>query len=485
MTEAGRLFLKVFPSVVLPMFLAVVDQTIVAAALPAIATTLGSIERVSWVVIAYLVATTIAAPVYGQLRDVAGSRRMMLVALTVFMAASVLCTLATSVEMLAVARILQGLGGGGLMTLSQALIGETIPPRERARYQGYLAAVMVTSSTFGPVAGGYMTEHFGWRSVFVVNVPLGVLAFVMALRLETKATENKAWRFDWSGLVLFVLFIAPLLLALSQLQRLNATTAWLSGGMLAVAAVSLVLLLRRERAAEHPLIPVKLLAQPVIWRCDALGACHGAMLVSLVTFLPLYFRVVRGLSASETGVFLLPLVIAIGLGSMITGRLVSHTGRTMVFPSVGLVFVTLGILIFGLWGHALSTQSLLWLLFGTGLFMGTVMGVVNVTVQRAAGTALGAAAASVQLSRSVGAAIGTALVGLVLFASISLMDPSATSLFATIVERGPTVIDALEPARQAIVRTEISSAFNTAFTAIAAFSLAGLALAWSIPARHI
>ena len=174
--STNRLFLTVFPSIMLPMFLAVVDQTIVATALPAIAATLGGVERLSWVVVAYLVAGTIAAPVYGQLRDVYGGKRMMFVALAIFLVASLLCAVSTSIEMLSAARLLQGLGGGGLMTLSQALIGETIPPRERARYQGYLAGVMVTSSTFGPVVGGLLTHSFGWRSVFLINVPLTLLA---------------------------------------------------------------------------------------------------------------------------------------------------------------------------------------------------------------------------------------------------------------------------------------------------------------------
>ena len=164
MSEAGpsgktvpgqrSLFLSVFPSIMLPMFLAVIDQTIVATALPAIAASLGGVERVSWVVISYLVAGTVAAPVYGQLGDVFGRRRLMFVALPVFLAASLLCAFATSIEMLTLARVLQGFGGGGLMTLSQALIGETVPPRERGRYQGHLAAVVVCSNTFGPVAGG-------------------------------------------------------------------------------------------------------------------------------------------------------------------------------------------------------------------------------------------------------------------------------------------------------------------------------------------
>src|SRR6185436_19583124 len=195
----SNLFFTVFPSIMLPMFLAVVDQTIVATALPAIAATLGSVERVSWVVVSYLIAATIAAPVYGQLRDVYGGKRVMFAALGVFLAGSVLCAVSTSVEMLALARVLQGLGVGGLMTLSQALIGETVPPRERARYQGYLASVMVTSSTFGPVAGGYLTHNFGWRSVFLVNLPLAVLAALLTLRLPTRPRREQPWRFDTAG----------------------------------------------------------------------------------------------------------------------------------------------------------------------------------------------------------------------------------------------------------------------------------------------
>ena len=171
------LFVKVFPSIMLPMFLAVADQTIVATALPAIASGLGEIERASWVVVSYLIANTIAAPVYGRLGDTFGRRGMMIFALAIFMLGSVLCALSPNIEFLTAARVLQGFGGGGLMTLSQALIGEAIPPRERGKYQGYLAGVAVSSSTFGPVAGGYLTQAFGWQSVFLINLPLGLIAF--------------------------------------------------------------------------------------------------------------------------------------------------------------------------------------------------------------------------------------------------------------------------------------------------------------------
>ena len=218
-------FLAVFPSIMLPMFLAVVDQTIVATALPAIAAATGEVERASWIVVGYLIATTVAAPIYGRLGDSFGRKRIMFAALTVFMIASVLCAASPTILTLTLARVLQGLGGGGLMTLSQALVGETIPPRERARYQGYLAAVAVCANTFGPVAGGYLTEHFGWQSIFLVNLPIGVGAMVLATRLPPPRGERLAWKSDAGGLAYFAIFVATTLLALEQVQHVDAAPA--------------------------------------------------------------------------------------------------------------------------------------------------------------------------------------------------------------------------------------------------------------------
>jgi MFS family permease len=479
------LFFTVFPSIMLPMFLAVVDQTIVSTALPAIAANLGSVERVSWVVVSYLIAATIAAPVYGQLRDVYGGKRVMFAALGVFLTGSVLCAASTSVEMLALARALQGLGGGGLMTLSQALIGETVPPRERARYQGYLAGVMVTSSAFGPVVGGYLTEHFGWRSVFLINLPLVALAGLLTLRLAWRpARRQPSWAFDGVGLVLFVAFIVPVLLALEQAQRLKGGGVLMFGALMAIGLTALYALLERERQAVYPLFPISLLRQPSIWRSDALAACHGAALVSLIAFLPIYLRVVHGMSPAETGLLLLPLTFGIGTGSMLTGRSVSRTGFTAIFPSIGLIFATAMLVLLAMTANALSPRQLGVLLFICGLFMGTVMGVVQVTVQNAASReTLGAAAASVQLARSIGAAAGTALVGAVLFAVLALGDPQTAKLFATLLGRGTLP----EPAAlgSPALRAEIGVAFQAAFLTIASFAAVGIALAWSIPARRL
>ncbi|HEY8287822.1 MAG TPA: MFS transporter, partial [Acetobacteraceae bacterium] len=219
-----KLFRTIIPPIILPVFLAAADGTVVATALPAIASTFGEVERLSWVIVANLIASTIAAPAYGRLADLFGRREVMIAALIVFMAAACLCAAAPSFNLLLAARVLQGLGGGGLMTLAQALLGEHVPPRQRGSYQGYLSANIVAGSTLGPVAGGFLTELWGWQSVFLGYLPLGLLAIVLVMRLPKGTRGSRRAGFDAPGMVLLTTFIVPLLLAVSQLQRLNAGT---------------------------------------------------------------------------------------------------------------------------------------------------------------------------------------------------------------------------------------------------------------------
>ena len=470
----------------LPMFLAAVDQTIVATALPAIAASTGEVERASWIVVSYLIASTVAAPVYGRLGDEYGRRRLMIVGLCVFIAASLLCALCTSIEALTAARVLQGLGGGGLMTLSQALVGEAIPPRERARYQGYLAAVGISANAFGPVAGGFLAEHLGWQSIFLINLPLGLIAAALTLRLPSHPHPIGRWQVDVWGIVLFAGLVASLILALERAQQLDPSVLPTVLGLVALAILALVLLIRREQTTSSPLLPISLLRQATIWRTDALAACHGAALVSLITFLPIYLIVVRGISPSQTGLLLLPLMIGIGIGSMLTGRMVTMSGRTAIFPSYGLILVTLNLLLLALAAPHIGIAQLAWVFLWNGLCMGTVMGVVQVTVQSASGPRmLGEAAASVQFSRSIGAAFGTAAVASVLFAMLAATDRETAALFGAMMEQGASVLSSLTPARQAVVQAEIAEAFRAAFLVIAGFAGAGALLAMSIPLRRI
>jgi EmrB/QacA subfamily drug resistance transporter len=480
------LFLTVFPSIMLPMFLAVADQTIVATALPTIASDLGEIERASWVVVSYLIANTIAAPVYGRLGDTFGRRPMMILALSIFMLGSVLCALSPTIEWLTAFRVLQGFGGGGLMTLSQALIGEAIPPRERGRYQGYLAGVSVSSSTFGPVAGGYLTQAFGWQSIFYVNVPLGLVAMALVLRLASRPADRRRTTFDIPGLVLFILFVSPVILALEQLQQLHASTLPLALGLFAFGILALAALVWQERHTPFALIPPRLFKEPSIWRSNGLAAYHGAALVSLITFLPIYLRAVRGASPAETGLLLLPLTFGIGLGSLITGQLVTRTGLTAVFPSCAMPLATLGLLFLAFWTPHLSVAVLPWVWCAIALCMGSVMGVVQLTVQAVAGPRrLGTGAAMVQFCRSVGAAFGTALVAAVLFAILAGSDRETARMLGSIIEQGPQAIATLAPARQAVVQAEIAEAFRSAFITIAIFTGIETLLAWTMPLRRI
>jgi EmrB/QacA subfamily drug resistance transporter len=480
-----QLFFRVFPSIILPMFLAAIDTTIVATALPDIAASLGDVERISWVVVSYLMATTIAAAVFGRLGDALGRKRLLIAALCTFMLASAFCAMAPTMLALVAARVLQGIGGGGLMTLSQALVGEAVPGRERGRYQGYLASIFMISSTFGPVAGGWLTQSFGWRSVFWVNLPLAALAVVMALRLVARPGTGQA-RFDWLGLGLFTLFVVPLLLAMEQAQRIS--WAALPGILVwtAVSMTALVLLLRQERRAATPLIPVNVLRMPAIWRADLMGACVGALIVGGVTFMPIYLQVVRGAPPGQVGLLMLPLTAGIAVGSLITGKLISKTGRTAVFPCLGQPVVAACFAAMAVGAGSLPLHGLSALFLLCAVAMGTTMPVVQVTVQTAAGPKnLGAASASVQFSRSIGAAFGTAFIGAVLFAWLAWQDPALAALFAHVVERGPVALSGVPAEQQQALAAGMTGAFRAAFTTLTLFSLSALALAWSLPMRRL
>ncbi len=482
----ANLFLTVFPSIMLPMFMAAVDQTIVATALPAIAGSLGDVERVSWVVVSYLVANTIAAPVYGRLGDAIGRKKMMFVALGVFMGASVLCAASQTILMLTASRLLQGAGGGGLMTLSQALIAEAVPPRERGKYQGYLSGMFASASTFGPVAGGYLTEHFGWHSIFLINVPLGLIAVFLVMRLPMQPSRGGRVAFDVWGAVFFAGFIAPVLLAMERAQHIDLAAVPAVVALLVLAAASLVLLIRQERRASAPLLPIQLFRQAGIWRTDTMAACVAGQTVSLVSFLPMYLQVVRGASVAHSGVLLLPLTLGIAIGSFVCGRLIAATGRTAILPSVGLPVSAVMLLSLAAFAPGLSDMTIIGMLAIASACTGMAMPVVQITVQVVAGPRfLGSAAASVQFSRSVGASFGTALVGAVLFAVLATRDPHTAAMFARLVEDGPRALAVLPVAQRMMVRAEIADAFRAAFLTIGCFTTAGMLFAWWLPVRRI
>ncbi|MEO8751399.1 MAG: MFS transporter, partial [Casimicrobiaceae bacterium] len=380
-------FRVVFPGVMVAMFLAAADQTILASALPTIVSSLGGITDLSWVVVGYLLAATIAAPLYGYLGDRFGRRRVMLGALAIFTGASIGCALAPNFLWLVLFRALQGLGGGGLMTLAQALIGEHVPPRERGRFSGYFATLFALATTTGPVLGAFLTEHFSWRAVFLINVPLGLLAAGLSLRVPHVPGVRRAGPFrpDVVGALLFCVATATFLFALTSGGHRFAWMSWPMLALLASALACFAVLVAWERRHHDPVIPIHYLKVPAIARSDAVVACFGGTLFSVILYLPLYLQLGRGMGIGASGALLLPITLAQVTSAAITGRLVTQTGRTNIFPIIGLSLSTAALLGLGLAVASAPTAAIMALTMLVGVGLGMVMPPTQVTVQLAAG----------------------------------------------------------------------------------------------------
>ena len=476
-------FLQVFPGVMVAMFLAAADQTILASALPTIASSLHGFADISWVVVSYLLAATIAAPLYGHLGDRFGRKRMLLGALAIFSVASLGCALASSLLGLIIARAVQGLGGGGLMTLAQALIGEHVSPRERGRFSGYFATVFALASTSGPVFGAYLTEHVSWRAIFAINIPLGLVAALLARRIPGNVPRRVGrFRPDFAGALLFALATLSLLFALSSGGHRFAWASWPMFALGAAAIAGFALLLRWERRAADPVIPLRLLAKPAIARSDAVVFCFGATLFSTILFLPLYLQLGHGLGIGQSGLLLLPITLAMVASSAITGRLVTRTGRVTIFPQVGLGLATVAFVALALVAGHGPTFAVVALTPVVGIGLGMVMPSMQVTVQLAAGVAsLGAATASIALSRAIGGAIGVAICGAVLIAALGVAGDALPTLLARVLDTGPGAVLHLSEAERATMGARFDHAYRIVFGGLALMTLAGALLARTIP----
>ena len=480
-------FRRVFPGVMVAMFLSAVDQTILASALPAIVASLGGFADLSWVVVAYLLAATVAAPLYGHFGDRYGRRRVLLVALGVFTAASLACALAPTLWILIVSRAVQGLGGGGLMTLSQALIGENVAPRQRARFSGYFAALFGTSSTLGPVLGGLLTQQFGWRAIFLINLPLGLVAAALALRIpRTAPPAMQRSRLDSPGIALLALGTVSLFFALSSAgHRLPWTDPRLYG-LLAFAAICLGILVAWERRTSDPVLPVQLLASSVVWRSNATVMCFAAALFASILYLPLYLQLGRGIGIGESGLLLLPLTLSIAAVSGLTGRAISRTGRLTRYAKLGLAVSTVSLLALAATVSVAPTAVILALTVIAGAGLGTVMAPTQLIVQSASGNArLGAAIASISVSRSIGGSLGVAIVGSVLFVLVGNQSELLATVLPQLAESGGAALASLSEAQRSEIVANLDGAFRIIFLVIAAFAGAGTVIASTVPAQKL
>ena len=481
--SSRQAFLRVFPGVMVAMFLAAADQTILASALPTIASSLGGLADLSWVVVAYLLTATIGAPLYGHLGDRFGRRRMLLVALGIFTAASLACALAPTLLTLIGARALQGLGGGGLMTLAQSLIGEHVSPRERGRFSGYFATVFALASTSGPVLGAYLTEHFSWRAVFLINLPLGLIAAALALRIPLTPMPARArFRPDFIGALLFCTATPALLFVLSAGGRRLAWTSPTLLALTAAAVLGFVLLGWWERRAADPVIPIRFLRMPAIARSDAVVVCFAAALFSTILYLPLYLQLGRGLRIGQSGLLLLPITLSMVVTSAMVGQLITRTGRVNIFPQIGLSIATVAFLALAASVTMAATPVILGLTMLVGVGLGTVMPPTQVAVQFAAGRdSLGAATASISLSRSIGGAIGVAGTGTVLFALLGAPAGGLADVLRQAIEGGPMAVGLLAATERTALSAHLDAAYRVVFLVLAMVTLCGAAIARTVP----
>ncbi|MDL3987270.1 MFS transporter [Shewanella xiamenensis] len=413
-------FLAIFSAVFLPMFLAAVDQTLLATATPAIVEDLGGLRQASWITIGYMLAMAASVPIYGWLGDNFGRAKILMIALVVFALGSVVSASAWTMDHMIAGRILQGLGGGGLMSLSQSLVGELVPIRQRARFQGYFAAMFTLASVGGPVIGGFVVHAYSWHWLFWANIPLAMLAVWRLNRLHKQSVKPvRQCRFDLLGVLLFPTIITALLYWLSVAGQ---DFAWLSAtslGFMGFICVGALVLLWWERQRESPFLPLDLLANKAIYMPLFTAALFAACLFAMIFFLPIYLQVGLHTNPAKTGLLLMPMTFGIVTGSTIAGRLLSRDVAPKWLPTFGMGLASIGLLSIGLVPPNADLIGGLGVLVGIGL--GTVMPSVQLVVQSVSGKArLSQITAMVSLCRSMGAAIGTALFSLLLYGLLPL-----------------------------------------------------------------
>lgn len=446
--------------IMLAMFLGALDQTIVATALPTIGRAFNDVQNLSWVVTAYLLTATASTPLYGKLSDIYGRRAVMLAGIAIFILGSVACALAQSMTALVLARGLQGLGGGGLMSLTQTIIADIVSPKERGRYQGYIGAVFASSSIGGPVLGGFLTEHLHWSLIFWINVPLGLAAFLMTNAvLKRVPFQPRRHALDLLGAALMMAAAIALLLALTWG---GTRFPWLSapiGLLLLGSAVLWALFAGRLMQAKEPFLPLTVLGNPVV-RCATLaGTCAMGTLVGMTIFVPLYFEVVVHLSASQSGLALIPLMGATVVSSTLTGHAMSRVENYKIIAAAGALVAMAALSTLSIWPQLPVPVTILTLSF-VGFGIGCIFPVSTVSMQNAAPRHLmGVATGAMNFFRSLGAALVVALLGAIVLGGIG----GATGVSVEMLARTASEADLTQAFRFVFLAAALVLAFGLAF----------------------
>jgi EmrB/QacA subfamily drug resistance transporter len=469
-----------FSGLLLAMLLASLDQTIVSTALPTIVGDLGGLDRLSWVVTAYLLTATVSTPLWGRVSDLYGRKALFQASIAIFLAGSALSGVAGTLGQLIGFRALQGLGAGGLMTLAMAIVADIISPRERGRYQGYIQMVFVLASVAGPLLGGLFTDHLSWRWVFYVNLPIGVLALLIVTYAFDLPVRRGRPHVDYPGAALLAAGVSSVLLVTTWGGQ---QYGWASAeiiGLAAVAGAALVGFVLQERRAAEPILPLRLFRDPVFVVVTVVLFLTTLAFFAAIVFLPTFLQIVTGASATTSGLLLLPLLLATTITTAAVGRVISRTGRYKIFPAVGLALMAVGLFLLSRMDASTSrtTTSLFMIVFGLGF--GMVSQVLVLAIQNSVDRRdIGIATASANLFRALGGAVGVAFFGAIFAGRLDVWLPRevhgvAGGVDTHRLQAAPEALHSLPAAVQDGVAQAVAHSLGTVFLVAAPIALLAL-----------
>jgi EmrB/QacA subfamily drug resistance transporter len=483
-----REILTILSGVLLGMMLAALDQSIVTTALPAIAGELGDFEHLSWIVAGYLLTSTASTPIYGKLSDLYGRRLLLQISIAIFVLSSALCSLAHTMPELIIARSLQGLGGGGLISMAQAIIADVISPRERGRYQAYLSGVWATASVGGPVLGGFFVDYLSWRWVFWINLPIGLAAFLLCRRvlaaLETRRTRR---RIDYLGAVLLTLVVTDLLLVVTWGGTSESWTSPRLLGLMALAPPLLVAVVLQELRAAEPVLPPRLFANPVIRVASLASFIVSVSMFGGIVLLPVFLQLVTGVGAGDSGVLLIPLMGGTVVGAFTAGQRMRRTGRYKVYPLIGLAAGAGAFALLATMTEATPPTLAMVYMGVLGVGIGMSMPVMLVAVQNAAEPRdIGVATSTVAFFRSLGGSFGAAILWSLFLAALArALAGAGGGLGSDVLQGGPEAAAHLPAAQRALLVPALVHAFHLVFAIAAAIMALSVVASLFLPERPL